>query len=314
MTVEELDSAPSLATLYAKAIAGAALPGRPESLPERKLILRDQPIEVERLADYARVCGYALGASLPPTYPHLLGFPLELELMTARSFPFAVMGVIHVANRISGFRPIPTDARVDVAVWSEGLRPHRRGRQFDLVTEVALGGEPAWREHSTYLRPGKGSDDDGDPGVGSRESDVGAEDEVPAGEIAAAWSVPGDIGRRYGDVSGDRNPIHVHSLAAKPFGFPGAIAHGMWMKARCLAALSSALDDAFEAAVEFRRPLRIPGEVRLRVARRDRGFDFALEAADSGRPHLTGWARPSVREVPLTRRTGAAASGSAPSP
>jgi acyl dehydratase len=278
---EELGSAPSLASLYAKALAGSAIPGRPDALPDRTLALRDVELDLDRLARYARVCGYGIGAAVPPTYPHLLGFPLELELMSARSFPFSVMGVVHVANRIEQLRPVPTDVRPDLRVWAEGLRPHRRGRQFDVVTELDLGGETAWREQSTYLRPGGG--DEGSP----RSASAGDGEEWP-GEIAAVWKVPGDVGRRYGDVSGDRNPIHIHSLAAKAFGFPGAIAHGMWMKARCLAALEARAPDAFEVAVEFRRPLRIPGEARLRVARREHGFDFALESPKGGRAHLTG--------------------------
>jgi acyl dehydratase len=257
------------------------IPGRPDALPDRRLVLRDVEIDLDRMARYARVCGYGIGAALPPTYPHLLGFPLELELMSARSFPFSVMGVVHVANRIEQLRPIPTDVRLDLRVWAERLRRHRRGRQFDVVTELELEGEMAWREQSTYLRQG-----DGD---GESPRPASADDgEGPAGEIAAVWSVSGDVGRRYGDVSGDRNPIHIHSLPAKAFGFPGAIAHGMWMKARCVAALEARIPDAFEVAVEFRRPLRIPGKARLRVARREGGLDFALEPPKGDRPHLTG--------------------------
>ncbi|SCD77380.1 MaoC like domain-containing protein, partial [Streptomyces sp. DpondAA-D4] len=51
----------------------------------------------------------------------------------------------------------------------------------------------------------------------------------------AEWRLPGDLGRRYGAVSGDRNPIHLHPLTARLFGFPRHLAHGMWTVARCLA-------------------------------------------------------------------------------
>lgn len=282
MRVSELDSPPSLASLYAKVVAASVLPGRPDVLPDRKLALRATEIDVERLASYARTCGYTIRDRLPPTYPHLLGFPLELALMSERTFPFPALGLVHIANRISQLRPIPTTARPDVLVWAEGLRPQRRGRQFDFVTELEVEGEPAWREHSTYLRPGE---DGAEP---SQQSPAGSGDSEAAGEVAAIWDVPGDIGRRYADVSGDRNPIHLRSLAAKPFGFPGAIAHGMWMKARCIAALEGGLPHTYEARAEFRKPLRIPGRAQLRIARRYDGFDYALEPPDGGRVHLTG--------------------------
>ena len=57
---------------------------------------------------------------------------------------------------------------------------------------------------------------------------------MPPGGVE--WRLPGDLGRRYAAVSGDRNPIHLYALTAKAFGFPRQIAHGMWSKARCLAA------------------------------------------------------------------------------
>jgi acyl dehydratase len=289
MTVENLDSPPSLPVLYAKVAAGALLPGRADALPERKLVLREAEVDLDPLASYARVCGFTLRDSLPPTYPHLLGFPLELALMSERSFPFRPLGVVHIANRIDQLRPIAVAGRPGVAVWAEGLRPHRRGRQFDLVTELEVDGEAAWREHSTYLRPGR----DGAEDSGESERPPSPGDE-PAGEAAAVWDVAGDTGRRYAEVSGDRNPIHLRAVTAKPFGFPGAIAHGMWMKARCLAALEGSLPNAFQARIDFRRPLRIPGRVRLRVGRREDGFDYALEPPDGGRPHVMGAVRHAV--------------------
>ena len=83
-------------------------------------------------------------------------------------------------------------------------------------------------------------------------------------------------------------PIHLHGVAARPFGFDGAIAQGMWMKARCLAALDGRLPDAFAAALEFRSPLGIPGRARFRLASEDGGWSFALERGDGERTHLTG--------------------------
>src|SRR5204863_5158090 len=144
-------------------------------------------------------CGFRLSERLPPTYPHVLAFPLALSLMTERRFPFALLGMVHIANRVEHRRPLPAGARPSLRVRAESLRPHHRGRQLDVVTEAELDGELAWREVSTYLRRGQGAE-------GSRRD--GDDDGEAAGEVAAVWSVPGDIGRRYAAVSGDRNPIH----------------------------------------------------------------------------------------------------------
>jgi hypothetical protein len=82
---------------------------------------------------------------------------------------------------------------------------------------------------------------------------------APDPPVTAHWRVPDDTGRRYAAVSGDHNPIHLHGLAAKAFGFPRAIAHGMWTKARCVSALR--LPDSFDVSVRFLRPVLLPSSV-----------------------------------------------------
>ena len=278
METRELDSAPALGPLYAKAAAGS-LPlvgGGGAELPDRAYALDAVEIEPERLADFAELCGFALRNELPPTYPHLLGFPLSMRLMTERDFPFALLGLVHVANRIEQRAPLAVDSRPAIRVWAENLRPHHRGRQLDVVTEASVGGDVAWLERSTYLRPGGGS--------GERP---GGDDDPLAGAAAVAvWRVPGDIGRRYAAVSGDRNPIHLHSLSARAFGFASAIAHGMWTYARALAWLDGRLAPAHVSEVTFRAPLRIPGRARLLAGRRADGWDLGLESPDGEHRHL----------------------------
>ena len=73
-------------------------------------------------------------------------------------------------------------------------------------------------------------------------------------------------------MSGDINPIHMHPLSARLFGFPKPIAHGMWLKARCLAALEGQLPDALHGRRAFKLPLLLPAKVGVRVvARRTAG-------------------------------------------
>ncbi|MFE2532860.1 MaoC/PaaZ C-terminal domain-containing protein [Streptomyces sp. NPDC059371] len=100
----------------------------------------------------------------------------------------------------------------------------------------------------------------------------------------AEWRLGPDVGRRYGAVSGDRNPIHLHPLTARLFGFPRAIAHGMWTVARCLAEYGPG--QAVDVRAEFRAPVPLPGAVTYAA----RGPEFELRS--DGRVHLTGDVRP----------------------
>jgi hypothetical protein len=276
----ELSAAPSLPRLYAQAVLAPIVPGGGGELPNRRLVQRAVQADAERVASYCRVCGLRVRSAVPATYPHLLAFPLHLCLMTDRSFPFSVLGLVHIANRIEVLEPIPVGASLDVVVWAEDLRPHRRGRQFDLMAEAELDGELAWRERSVYLHRG-GS---GDGASDAREP----EDEGGDLEVSAEWRVPGDIGRRYAGVSGDRNPIHMHPLSARLFGFPTAIAHGMWTKARCLAAFEGRTAEELTIEAEFRSPLRIPGRARFLSGRRGDGWGFRVQTPDGEHVHLLG--------------------------
>jgi len=230
----------------------------------------DVVVDREHLAAYSAVCGFRIGEDLPPTYPHVLGFPLQMELMTDRAFPFALPGLVHIGNRIAQVRPLTVADPLALHVHAGNLRPHDRGTQFDVVTTAAVAGEVVWTDVSTYLRR------DGGSGAAGEHATPPA----PTG----AWRVPADIGRRYARVSGDRNPIHLHPLAAKAFGFPRAIAHGMWTKARCLAAFEGRLPNAFKVDVRFRAPVLLPAAVDFSTD----GSTFALHHPKSGKPHLTG--------------------------
>ncbi|MEU5690702.1 MaoC/PaaZ C-terminal domain-containing protein [Actinosynnema sp. NPDC020468] len=259
----------NLTLLYAK----AALTGftrRGSTLPESTV---DTGVTVDpaHLAAYNGVCGFGVRDELPTTYPHVLAFPAQIALMTGRGFPFPLPGLVHVANRITARRAVLAREPLTLRVRLANLRPHERGRQFDVVSTASVEGEEVWVDVSTYLRR--------DGGTGGTAERAGKP------EPTAVWDLPGDLGRRYAAVSGDRNPIHLHPLAAKAFGFPRAIAHGMWTKARCLAAFEGRLPAAHTVDVRFKAPVLLPTRVDFSAEETGDGWRFALWSA---RPHLEG--------------------------
>jgi MaoC like domain len=291
MATRELHSSPSMLPLFARAgaamVPGASrLPfvgGGGRDVPDLTLRLTDVAVDADRLTAYDRVCGFRLRDVLPPTFPHILAFPLQLSLMTDPAFPFPAIGLVHIYNRITQHRAIGSSERVQLDVWATPVEDHPRGKQFSLRTEVRAGDEVVWEEISTNLKRGSGSDAATAPG-----SELPRAEDLPA---TATWSLPGDLGRRYGSVSGDLNPIHVHPLSARLFGFPSAIAHGMWTKARCLAAIESRLPEAFTVEVAFKKPILLPGKVEFCAADGPgEAFDvrFGVRDPGKGRSHLDG--------------------------
>ncbi|MFD7494525.1 MaoC/PaaZ C-terminal domain-containing protein [Streptomyces sp. NPDC059832] len=254
--------------------------GRPgATLPADRAVLPAAPIAAGPLASYNRICGYTDPGPLPLTYPHVLGFPLTMRLMTARRFPLPVVGLVHTWIEIARHRVLhPTDM-LELTVYAQELTPHRRGTEVTVVTEARLAGELVWESRSGYLSRHARST----PPAGRPSGPPGSAHGTPAVELPAVaeWRLPGDLGRRYGAASGDRNPIHLYPLTARLFGFPRAIAHGMWTVARCLAE-SPRPDEVHWVRADFKAPVLLPATVTY--AADATGFQLR----GTGRVHLTG--------------------------
>ncbi|MGD9958940.1 MaoC family dehydratase [Nocardioides sp.] len=238
---------------------------------------RQATVVRSEVASYADVCGFPERDTAPLTFLHVLAFPLHLEIMTDRAFPFPAIGTVHLGNSITQHRRVAIGEGVGVSASAVRLREHPKGRLFDVDVTVTASGDTVWESTSTYLR------------LGSGHPEVGAEpvfETVPAGGIP--WRLPADLGRRYAAVSGDHNPIHLYPLTARALGFRRQIAHGMWSLARCVAAVENRLPAGVRVEVGFRKPIFLPGTVSIGVQESDHGLAFSLTSVSSGAPHLLG--------------------------
>jgi acyl dehydratase len=247
-------------------------------LPTRELRREGVAVTRSDVDRYAAVCGFPTKDVAPVPYLHMLAFPLHMELMTDAAFPFPAIGSVHLENSITQHRPVAIGETVSLSLTADNLRTSTKGRAWDMNVVGTVGDEVVWESVSTYLRVGKGDKESGDPGT----SFTAIEAKGPV------WSIPENMGRRYGAVSGDRNPIHLYPLTAKALGFPRHIAHGMWSKARCIAAIENRLPDHVRVDVAFKKPIFLPGKARFGAEAHPDGWDFALVNPKSGAPHLLG--------------------------
>ncbi|MFC0625713.1 MaoC family dehydratase [Kribbella deserti] len=276
MPTRRYDDPPGLGSLYARTVKATLR--KAEYEPDEEGLTLELPrseVDSDHLAAYRQVTGFAAGPTLPVTYPHVLAFPLHLDLMSDPSFPYKPMGIVHLANTIKQVRPIPVHAELSVQVRSGPERKHPKGTVFDVLSEVRQDGELVWTDVTTLLSRGAGNE--------SSNADLLPDLSL---EPTASWDLKGNLGRRYAAASGDRNPIHLFKLSAQAFGFPRQIAHGMWAKAAALASIdrSTGLPDAFTARVDFRKPLLLPSKVWFAHS----GDDFALYDEKREVTHLIG--------------------------
>jgi len=254
--------------MYLRAALSVIPRPRPSSLPSTVVTFTATP-SLGAVAAYNSVCGYALADTLPPLYPHVMAFGPTMKLMSGNDFPFPVVGLVHIGNRLVS-SPLALSSPLFFSVRALDLRPHHRGQQFDVVTTASLApdGAVVWEETSTYLRRGSSS------------SSSPSSPSLVDGSPTAVWDVPASVGRSYASVSGDYNPIHTSLLGARTFGFSKPIAHGMWTKARLLASVR--LPSSFTASVAFRAPIYLGSQVSLYSA-----GDVADVRGRNDRLHLT---------------------------
>ncbi len=239
--------------------AAGALPVVPRGnqLPTRTVTVEELPIDHANVAAYAAVTGLRYGNNVPLTYPFALTFPTMMSLVTGFDFPFAAMGSVHTENHITQYRPIAATDTVGVRVHAENLREHRKGLLVDLVTDVSVGNDVAWHQVTTFLHQQRTSLSDEPKPPPQKQP------KLPP-PSAVLRITPGRI-RRYAAVGGDHNPIHTNPVAAKLFGFPTVIAHGMFSAAAVLANIEATLPDAVKYSVRFAKPVVLPATAGLYV-------------------------------------------------
>lgn len=270
-----LDNVPSMG----RAFASALVPSRTKraQVPDYTTVVNDQTQDVSRLAEYARVCGFTLRDHVPPTWLHVLTFPLHVHVLGAPESSIKLVGAVHVGNSMTLHRPVSVTERLDLHVRAGNVRPHRRGALVDLNGAVHVGEEAVWEGTSTYLATGMQA-------TGEAEETERAPFEPSPPQ--ALWRLPKHLGKRYRRVSRDPNPIHTSRVAAKAFGFDRPVIHGMWSHARALAAMEGRLPPTYRASVSFLRPILLPATVGYTAQSTDAGTDAAVTTRDGQKPHL----------------------------
>lgn len=299
MSDKHYDALPKAHTTYAN-IVKSLLPivnnGKisREQLPQATYFVDDLHIDQGNLNDYRKICGFSDNGKVPITYFSVLSQTLQMNMMVKEPFPFAMLGLVHVDNSVTQYRSIGERETVAMSVTFDNLRDHAQGQQFDFVTTVKAESEVIWEGTSTYLSRSKTSSNSKDKKSTPRQ--IVAKPDVNPKGVHSIFEVPEDIGRRYAFVSGDFNLIHLHPLSARAFGFPKAIAHGMWSKAKCLGMMGE-LPDACTVDVAFKLPIFLPAEVELiaepvaKLESTEDTCEFGLYSAKNDKPHLLGTVR-----------------------
>ena len=278
VTPLHLEGSPSMALLLAKATVKGSNYKVGDPLPPLSAHWDKLQVNVDHLERYKKICGFNMH-QLPATYLWVRAFPLIMTVLVSKQFPLKAMGQVHLRNQLSVHSPLNINKTSSITAAIDHSKLSSKGLEWSMQISVISDGQIVWSCLSTFLYRCK-------TGV-EREPKSIIE---PNDECSDSWQLPSVLGRRYSTISGDYNPIHLSALSAKLFGFKRAIAHGMWSKARCLAALGHSLPEAgYSVDVDFFKPVFLPSKVNFYSAKADGQQQFSLFNSSDDQMHLQGY-------------------------
>jgi hypothetical protein len=282
MKTIEVQQAPGIADMLRGVLDGRAKqPGIIDELPAVTLVSPPVRLDAAHIARYTTLCGFTPAQGVPLIYPQMLTFGLVMTYLNSADCPWPALGTVHLANQIDQKKSLHAGDSVRVEMSTGALLAHEKGQVFTLDLRILRDDELVWSATQSLLRLGN-KPSAGEPFVASISADAPL-------SCQAQFNAKADIGRRYGAVSGDRNPIHMSALSARLFGFRRAIAHGMWTKARALACvLPQRQLDSVRVAVDFKTPLFLPARPTLWTARSTGSALFEVRDSQGVKPHLRG--------------------------
>jgi hypothetical protein len=257
-----------------------------QSLPNERYWVENIQLNMDKNAAFNRLTDWQHSDIVHPGFLHTLGFPLQLKLMLHEDFPFSMLGVIHIANKIELYETVQPSSRLDVCCQLGEIKQLKIGCLFTIETEFFVEKRRVMSASHQYLRRGNKSS--------KVKVRISHESDWLCADEDKSWSLAATLGWQYAKCSQDYNPIHLHSMSAKLLGFKQHIVHGMWMKSRAFSALYGASitkhSGGLSCEVEFKKPLFLPNTILFQQRPRSLDTEFRLTSNDNQQiiEHMTG--------------------------
>ncbi|MBN1499604.1 MAG: MaoC family dehydratase N-terminal domain-containing protein [Spirochaetes bacterium] len=187
-------------------------------------VINDVSAEYAKFSGFAEIIGdnfYDIDRDnpvIPPFFIAAVAYPAIKELMFSKILKANLLRLVHAEQDISVFRNINPDERFNIKAVIDSINTVSAGEIVNIISNVTSSGknEPLMQSRTSFLIRGQKKPSSGKKNEDSFES---------VSEFKVA--VPFDQAKKYAEVSGDKNPIHVNRFAAKAAGLPGTILHGM---------------------------------------------------------------------------------------
>lgn len=235
------------------------------------------------VADFCALAGVWPGDALSLLFPHAIGFRLALAILCHPRFPVPIWRVLFVRAHLLQHRPIPRGAVLDFDARIAGHRVLEKGLEVDVRTTVGFDvGDVSWESLDTFYARGSF-------GAPAAEASPLAEAPSVASDNETRWRMPERGGRRFAELTGDYNPLHLWTRYARRAGFPAAFLHAQRALGYCITHPHAPTpDEPQRLDAWIKGPVPYGADVTLRARGEEGDVAFALTTAHDPRPAIVG--------------------------
>ncbi|MBI2752099.1 MAG: acyl dehydratase [Betaproteobacteria bacterium] len=289
--LEHHDRAPAAVVFMARALLPS--PGLPAGADLPRIVQRWTGLRIEpaHLAAFRELTGLGKEDGVSVLYPHVLGFRLQMALLTHRAYPVPIWNALQVRNRLVRHRQIDLRETLELETRTGPYRLVQKGIEIDLLSRLTRESECCWESEVTYFYRGR---------FGAAAADASTTPSPAFSEPAMVdrFQIPQGGGWGFGKLTGDYNGIHYWSWYARRLGFRTAFPHSQRVAGMCTARLNGPDSEAQTLELWIKGPLYYGAQVILKSAGIKNGVQFGLSLEGDHRPALLGQWQASSSQAP----------------
>lgn len=278
--LERHRKAPSAFTFMPRAFLPSPGLGKSGAIPQITQRWDGLRIEANHLNEFCRASDLSEQSDASILYPHVIGFRLQMALLTHRAFPLPVWNMLQIRNRLVRHRHLRVDEQFDLETCVGANRIVGKGIEIDLVSRLTRETECCWESEVTYFFRGRF----GSPANGSSA----AAPDLARAPVVDRFRIPPDGGWKFGTLTGDYNGIHWANWYARRLGFRAAFPHPQRVAGMCLARLREPESEVQTLQLWIKGPLFYGSGVVLSADTNRQGAQFGLSLEADHRFALSG--------------------------
>lgn len=133
-------------------------------------------------------------------YPSMLTAPLQFEVLSSDNFPFPLLGLVHLSNRIQQFDHITLDTKCKIEVYLEDrLIQHEKGYVVNMVCDIFCEDTKAllWKSTGGMFHMNKKAVAAEGPQTASLYQSEIKQEDMDGTTALETWYHGADMGRRF---------------------------------------------------------------------------------------------------------------------